>query len=341
MKILINWRGENLIKIIENYSSKVSVVGLHDDLWYQRTDFSTWKLLHKEAKIRKYHIVHMNSRFDSILFFKRKGIKYIFESHAIHPWISLKYSLLITESFRKKLLITLAYPMIKLCYWYNIKRFDLYYVSIPGIAAFLNGKYGEKWLPNPVDTFHFYDKEPALELDKTFINIFYPTGFRKIKNSEFALQLMLQLQNRYPKIKFYLIKTHTQHLKSYLPLLKQLEKNIVWIDKIPREKMAEWYSADWDCILGSFFPDKYYAILNMIELEAMACKAPVLGHDLYEVLFEPLENMFPLACKLIEDKEFRAQYIKRNYEYVMKVHGPESVAQQYEKDLLKLFSNRK
>ena len=339
--VLINGWGENLIKILEKYSPKVSIVSLHDDLWYTWNDFSTWNLIYKETNIKKYDIVHMNSRFDSILFFKRKNIKYIFESHAIHPWISIKYSLLITESFFKKIIIILAYPLFKLCFLYNIRRIDLYYVSIPWIAAFLDGKYQVKWLPNPVDFSNFYCKAPALKLDKIFINIFYPTGFRKIKNSEFALQLMIQLQHRYPNIRFYLIKTHTKHLTSYFPLLKKLEKNIVWIDKIPREKMAEWYSANWDCIFGSFFPDEYYAILNMIELEAMACKAPVLGHDLYEVLFEPLENMFPLACKLIDDKEFRAQYIKRNYEYVMKVHSPESVAKKYEEDIMQLFASHK
>lgn len=194
-------RGEVLIPPVEKYFKHLTVTPLSSfcTTTFFSSPFVLKNILHKQV----FDIMNIQSRPDIFFFFKKKGVKYIFESHAIHPWISLKYSLLITESFRKRFLIILGYPLFKFCYWYNIRRVDCYHVSLPGIAAFLNEKY------------------------------------------------------------------------------------------------------------------------------------------LYEVLFESLENMFPLACKLIDDKEFRAQYIKRNYEYVMKVHSPESVAQQYEKDILQLFSNRK
>ncbi|MDO4713484.1 MAG: glycosyltransferase family 4 protein [bacterium] len=293
----------------------------------------------KVSQSQTFDIIHMHTRMDSILFWKRSKVKYIFESHGFHPGISFRYAWLFTESWGKRLILILCYPLFQVCFWYNIRRMDRYYVSIPGIAAYLKGNYDARWLPNPVDTELFQRRSSCLRLDPHKVNIFYPTGFRKIKNSEFALALMLQLQEKYPTICFYLIKTHTQHLKPYLPALRKLEKNIVWIEKVPREEMASYYSAEWDCVLGSFFPEKWYAILNMIELEAMACKAPVLGHDLYEVLFEPLENMFALACKLIEDTRFKAEYIQRNYNYVLATHSLAVVAKHYEADLKSLYTS--
>ena len=101
--------------------------------------------------------------------------------------------------------------------------------------------------------------------------------------------------------------------------------------------MPNYYSANRDLLLGSFFLEKPYAMLNMIENEAIACKAPVLCCDLNEVIFEPLENLEDLAYKIIEDKEYREWYIERNYQYIKKTHSCEAVVKIYEEDIKELM----
>lgn len=216
---------------------------------------------------------------------------------------------------------------------------DAYFVSIPGIHYYLWDRYNNKRLPNPVDTKVFQKTESSLALDHKVVNIFYPTGFRAIKNPRFALELMIHLQQRYTHVHFYFIEhaRHHKHIKKYKRYLDQLT-NITRLSQIPREKMPEYYSADRDLVLWAFNPHKEYAILNMIENEAIACKAPVLGHDLHEIILEPLENMTSLACKIIENKEYKTAYIDKLYTYIIKVHAMEHVAKLYEKEVLKLMN---
>lgn len=338
MKLLLNGRWELLISPLQKYINTIKITPLILlKKWIN--DYQSPFFLSKYLKDGKYNAVHMNSRFDIIFLFKQKNVKYIFESHWFHPWISFSLGWNITENRLKKIIFLFGYPFFKLCFLYNIKRVDLYYVSIPGIAAYLNGKYQARRLPNPIDMELFCKKESSLALwSDQDIKIFYPTGFRKIKNSKFALQLMVKLQEKYKNIKFYIIKTHTHNLKKYHNILSQIEKNIIWLNKVERNQLPNYYNADRDCILGSFYPNKYYAILNMIELEAMACQAPIVCHDMHEIIFEPLDNIFDLIVKLIEDKSFAQAYIQKNYNYVLNTHADNIIAKKYESDLLQLYS---
>ncbi|MDR2640881.1 MAG: hypothetical protein LBC61_06395 [Candidatus Peribacteria bacterium] len=95
--------------------------------------------------------------------------------------------------------------------------------------------------------------------------------------------------------------------------------------------MVNLYSANWDLVLGAFYYEKFAAILNTIELEAMACKAPIIACDLNEIIFKPLDEIENLAYKIIDDKEFRKAYVEKNYKYVLKVHSTKNVAKIYEK----------
>lgn len=83
MKVLVNGRAELLITPLQQYFQHLKIIPLIDLI--KSNDYSSPFSLKKIIKTHTFDIVHMNSRFDSILFFKRKGIKYIFESHAIHP----------------------------------------------------------------------------------------------------------------------------------------------------------------------------------------------------------------------------------------------------------------
>lgn len=334
IKILTNGRWESLIKPLEKYIKDVSIIWLQKDKKYEYNDYNSFKKIQQEIKKNKYNIVHMNSWFD-IFFFKRdKGVKYIFESHGPHPGISLKYSLIFVEKTIIKIIILLFYRLFKIAFLYKIRKVDIHYVSILGILDLAKqSNPNVKWLPNVVDTELFKKQKECLKLDDKYINIFYPTWLRKIKNSGFALELMEKMQKKYKNIKFYLIKQSVSNFQRYKGQLEKIENNIIRLDQIPREKIPFYYSADRDLVLGSFFPEKTYAMLNMIENEAMACKAPTLCCDLNEVVFEPIEKLEELAYNIIDNKEYREKYIEKTYRYVIKVHGIQNVAKIYEKEI--------
>lgn len=89
--------------------------------------------------------------------------------------------------------------------------------------------------------------------------------------------------------------------------------------------MKEYYRHDWDLVIGSLYPEKPYAILNMIELESMAYQLPIVAVDLYEILLYPINEVPTLAKKLIDDAAFKKEYSKKNREYMKERHSPEKV----------------
>lgn len=104
--------------------------------------------------------------------------------------------------------------------------------------------------------------------------------------------------------------------------------------------MKEYYSHDWDLVIGNLYGEKPYAILNMIELEAMAHRLPIIAIDHYEILKYPLSDISIIAKKLITDKGYKQEYVERNLAYIYESHSPQSVAQIYSSNLKKssLFS---
>jgi len=333
IKILTNGRWEALQKPLEKFMNQVKIEGL-DNYKKHYNDYDSYFLILKCIKNNKFDAVHMNCWPDLFLFTKNKNIKYIFEAHTAIPGMNFKYWNIFIENPLKKLIYILLYPIFKFFYNYKISKVDLFYVSIPWLLD-LTGSKG-KWLPNPVDLSFFYKSNNSFELDKNYINVFYPNWLRKSKNCKYALDLMYKIQWKYKKVKFYMINSHWNQGK-YKEELNLIKDNIVWINTINHSQMPNYYSADWDLLLGSFFPEKPYAMLNMIENEAMACKAPVVCCDLNEVIFEPLENLEELSYKIIEDKEYKNRYIERNYNYIKKVHSCEAVAKIYEKDIKNLM----
>jgi len=317
--------------------NNILIIWLNKDKYYNYNDYNVFSKLNIELEKDKYNIVHMNSWFDLFVFKRKKWVKYIFESHAIHPGISLKYSLLITESFTNKIVIVLFYPIFKLIFLLKIKQIDLYLVSIPWLLD-LTKNYNSLWLPNPIDITLFYKNENHLELDNNYINIFYPTWLREIKNPVFAFELIKKIKLKYNNTRFYFIKQSVSNYKRYEKYIKNIEENIIWLDQIDRDKITYYYSADWDLVLGSFYPEKPYAVLNMIELEAMACKAPIIVSDLNELIFKNFVELKELAFNIIENKDFREKYIEKNYEYILSKHSWENVAKIYEKYINKLLN---
>lgn len=94
--------------------------------------------------------------------------------------------------------------------------------------------------------------------------------------------------------------------------------------------MGYYYGAKWDLVIGSLYPKKPYAILNMIELESISYKLPILAIDLYEVLLYEVDDIEKVALRLLEDPLYKEKYIEKNYAYIARTHAPEVVASVYE-----------
>lgn len=332
IKILTNWWWEILIKPLEKYFNNINILWLNKDKLYHYNDYNSFLFIKKELKNNKYDLVHLNCWFDLFFLNKKRWVNYIFESHSIHPGISLKYSILFSESFIKKIIIFLFYPFFKLLFIYKIKKIDLYLVSIPWLLD-LTKKYHSIWLPNWIDTNIFYKRKEYFLLNKNNINIFYPTWLREVKNPDFAFYLFWKIIQKYNNAKIYMIKHTVANYKKYNYFLDKYKDNIIFIDKIERLNLPFYYSADWDLVFWSFYPKKPYAILNMIEMEAMACKAPIIVSDLNELIFKNLDELDELAFKLLEDKNFKKEYIEKNYEYVKNTHSLENIAKIYLENL--------
>ena len=60
-------------------------------------------------------------------------------------------------------------------------------------------------------------------------------------------------------------------------------------------------------------------------MQIMASKKPIISYDMHEIIKVPREEMLDLTKKLLNDKKYREEYVKRNYDYIMKYHSEESV----------------
>lgn len=118
------------------------------------------------------------------------------------------------------------------------------------------------------------------------------------------------------------------------------EKEVVYHDRMPREELAKYYRSA-DLVLGQFNP--VYANFSLVELETMACGAPIVTLDKYEIKkeFNNLNRLENLAFRLLENKEFRQRFMKRNLEYVKKMHGEREVAQINIKHINSVLKKRK
>ena len=82
------------------------------------------------------------------------------------------------------------------------------------------------------------------------------------------------------------------------------------------------------------------AMLNMVELEAIACRAPIVAMDVFEIIKVPYDKIMDLSFKVLENKDFKKTYIDTNYNYVKNTHSVENVAKLYESILSKCIEDK-
>jgi len=345
IKILTDSWWEIIIYALKNYLNDFEIKRFNIDLLWKKS-FDWWDC--KNAiKLRKYEnkkdfeIIHYNNWCDPIISKIPKNKITIFESHSIHIWLDLKNALNISENIFKKNIIFFIHFFYKTIFYFRIKKYDLYFVSILCIL-----KYAKKirkdviWIPNIID-FSLFEKEyKTLNLDKKYYNIFLPTTIRKIKNQGKNWKIIENIFKKYKNIKIYVIKHPSSNYKLIEKSLEKFKENIIWLPLIERNNLWKYYKSDWNLVLWSMWPYDDYAMLNMIELEAMACRCPIVAMDSFEIIKTKYEDIEKLAFKVLEDKQFRKDYIEKNYNYVKKIHSAENVSKIYLENLKPLLKEK-
>jgi len=343
INLLTDSWGEIIIYDLRKYLKNFNIIRFNKDFLAKKS-FDGWDCknaikLRKIENNKDYKIIHYNNWCDPIISKIPKNKVTIYESHSIHLWLDFKNTFYDLESFFKRFIVFFIYPIYKLFFYFRIKKFDLYFVSIPVVL-----KYAKKirkdvfWLPNIID-FDLFDKEyKTLSLDKNYKNIFLPSAIRIQKNQEKAWQIIDTIYKKYKNIKIYIIKHSSSNYNLVWKYLEKYKDNIIWLPMINRNKLWEYYKAEWDLVLWSLWPYDDYAMLNMIELEAMACKAPIVAMDAYEIIKTKYEDIENLAIKVFVDENFRKKYIEKNYNYVKKIHSSENVAKIYVEKLKPLIN---
>lgn len=334
LKILTDWWWEILIYQFNNYIDNIEIERLNKWLLWKKS--FDWGELKNSLKMRsfekdiRFDILHYNNWLDPIICNIPKNKFTIYESHSIHFWLDLFNSLYVIESPIKRFLGFFIHYIYFILFYFKIKKFDLYFTSIPSALPYAKKiRKDAIWLPNAID-FKLFEKDyDLLKLDKNYINIFLPTSVRVLKNQRKAWEIIDKIFYKYSNIRLYIINHNWSNYNLIYDYLEKYRNNIVWLPMIDRESIWCYYKSDWNLVFWSLWHKDNYAMLNMIELESMACKAPIVAMDSFEIIKVKYNDIESLAFKIIEDKIFRNNYVNKNYEYVKNIHSLENVSNMY------------
>ncbi len=300
-------------------------------------DFLAFRKRLRSGAFDSYDVIHINNWFNFLLIkYKQPHQVWVAHSHGIHLGLNDKIALSQSKGI-KRLLGEFFFPLLSKLLIRSIRKFDLYFVSIPNAQqyAWLIRK-DAVWLPNPIEPRWFTrPKETKIEGRPA---VFLASRLHPIKNPVFAFHLFDRIQEKYPDAKLHLITYGRKYAQEdkYASLIRRHHNAIIWHDWMSQESLASLYAST-DLVLGAFYPKDYYANLNLVELEAMATGGCVVAHDAYEYIKRPLRDLPGLALSLLESKHARTAYVKASRAYVKDVHGPKQVALNYRKELEKAF----
>lgn len=335
LNILTDWWWEILIYQFQKFLPKgINIERLNKGILGKKSfdgwDFKNALLMRNYESHNDFPILHYNNWLDPVLCKLPKDKVTIFESHTIQLGFSLYNSVYILDWFIKRVLAFFVHFIYKVLFIIYIKKIDVYFVSIPSIMQYASKvRKDVVWLPNAIDFSVFEKNQKTIDLDKNYINIFLPTSVRKIKNQQKAWEVIDNISKKYNNLRIYIINHNTSNYSLIDNYIKKYKDCITWLPLVNREDIGWYYKTDWDLMFWSLWYNDDYAMLNLIELEAMVCKAPVVVMDSFEIIKVKYKDIEQLAWNLLEDKDFKKKYIKRNFNYVKDVHSLESVSKIY------------
>jgi glycosyltransferase involved in cell wall biosynthesis len=294
-------------------------------------DILGFRKLMASGKIKKYDVVHIND-WENFIQYKKENPNQvsIAESHAFHLGLDLRKGLADSEWWKKTAVYSLGGPVFHSLTKKNIKKFDIYYVAIPNLLETAKTiREDAIWLPNPIDTDIFHNSINKFEVQGDPA-IFFPTRIHRMKEPDKGFDMFFKIKKHFPNAKLHLIKYPDRFCQYnlYKSYLDKLKKDIVWHSFVDRKDLPKFYSS-FDLVLGAFGK----GLLNLVELEAMACKATVLTYDRYEFVKKELHELPDLGIKLLSDNKFKKRYSLKSYEYVTNVHGIKNVCKIHEKNI--------
>jgi len=302
----------------------------------RKFDFISNYLLYRKwqklGKLKEFDIIHINN-WENFINYKRVPDQLsIAESHGFHLGANFHRFLIDENSFLKR---NASYVM-EFCLSKKMKeqinKFDIYYCSTPDMLKPLREqvRHDVKWLPNPIDTDFFTPDGPIKKLEGEPA-IFFPTRLHKDKRPDIGIKIFQEhILKEFPEATLHFIKQPFNEEYNYWK--KKLGENSTYhwdLDFMPRSELVKYYRGA-DIVIGGFS----IGACGLMELEAMACGAPVIVNDIYE-LKTPLENLGDLSVKLLSDFKFKEKWIQKNIKYVKEVHGQKAVSFVHKKNIEK------
>jgi hypothetical protein len=301
-------------------------------------DYITNYLMFRKMDLSKYDIIHINT-WENILQYnptkKYPGQITIAEAHGF--FVGLNFNATLRElPIKKRVLNTINKWIFSRKMRKRLKQFDIFYVSTPNMLEHAKKIRSDAlWLPNPINTDVFNPKGPKVKLEGNPA-VFLPTRLHAFKNPLFGINIFEKIKSKYPEAKLHMIN-YGQGADPLFNTFKKLvnEKDVIYHDRMSKIDLAKHYRSA-DLVLGQFNP--VYANFSMVELEAILCGAPIVTLEKYEIRneFSSLENLEKLAFKILKDKKFTKHFVKRNIDYVLKVHSEKAVAELNNKNIEKV-----
>jgi glycosyltransferase involved in cell wall biosynthesis len=185
------------------------------------------------------------------------------------------------------------------------------------------------YLPNPIDLRKFSPSGPKHHFtDSTSPILFSPSRIGIIKGTQIINESLKILSSDNIKFNAYQIEWFDKEVLNIKHLFQS--SFVSYIDLINRENMSDYYRGS-DIILGQA---KTGALSN-IELEAAACKTPVIVYDKrQETPFSPKVSSsieyYKELKKMLTDFDYRNYVANAQYDFVKQHHDSIKIAKRFE-----------
>ena len=185
------------------------------------------------------------------------------------------------------------------------------------------------------------DLEP-LKLKKEKFTFFSPQRMGKPKGTDLIWKALSLCKSDFEiiQVEWFDVSTN-EELQIKEKLIKTKPTQVKFIPMIKREEMARYYNHA-DAVLGNMRIGTY----ALIELEGILCKKPVLqftnkkmkihtnGNEIESPIL-PISNdpksIAEIIDKIVLEKEFRDELLKKEYEFVKQISDPTKVAEWWDR----------
>jgi glycosyltransferase involved in cell wall biosynthesis len=204
---------------------------------------------------------------------------------------------------------------------HNVKNCDKILVSTPDILeAAKRFRDDAEYFPPAVDTTFFYPKPPIQNAGKKKVLIASNSNWN-VKGTDIAIRALSRIKDR---VQASIIE-HGVDFDKTMSLASSLGLSLSVLPKASHEKIRGYYW-DADIVIDQF----KFGCAGMISLEAIACGRPAITYVASEY---PGYKDFPLKDLTSEERVAEAiaetdeTLWKKEYEYVMKCHKPETTVE--------------